>query len=119
MAVEEVRRGQSEDGICINLTYMYTNIFLHHKDADTAFLDRVIALKQKAWPYPKESQLAWMASNLKDDDIHVMLMNDDHDVAYLNLCDVRCNINGTDTQCVGIGNVCSTQIGGVRRCYRS
>ena len=90
----------------------YSNVIVRHQDADETFLDRVIALKQKAWSYPKESQLAWMESNLKDGDLHVILMRGEIDVAYLNLCAVRCRINGVDTQCMGIGNVCSTQMGG-------
>ena len=85
----------------------YKNQIIRHKDADASFLERVIALKQSAWPYPKESQMAWMHDNLKGDDLHVILMQDDKDVAYLNLCDVKCDINGIETQCKGIGNVCS------------
>ena len=86
---------------------MFTNQIIRHKDADASFLDRVIALKQSAWPYPKESQMAWVHENLKEDDLHVILMLEDKDVAYLNLCDVRCEINGVETQCKGIGNVCA------------
>ena len=86
---------------------MFTNQIIRHKDADSSILDRVIALKQSAWPYPKESQLAWMQTNLKDNDLHVILMQDGNDVAYLNLCVIHCKINGEELQCWGIGNVCS------------
>lgn len=86
---------------------MYSIQLIRHKNIDVSTLDRVIALKQSAWPYPKESQQSWIQANLKDDDLHVILMEGDKDVAYLNLCAVHCEINGVETKCLGIGNVCS------------
>lgn len=86
---------------------MFTLQFIKNKDADSSIVRRLIALKQTAWPYPYESQIEWMQTNLKTEDIHVILIHNDTDVAYLNLCDVCCNINDQELQCKGIGNVCS------------
>lgn len=93
---------------------MYSYKLVKHNDADASVFNRVIALKQNAWPYPRESQLAWMKENLKDDDIHVILTQDDKDVAYLNMVNVNCLINGVNSRCAGIGNVCSSEVGGAK-----
>lgn len=87
---------------------MFTNQIVSHKNIDTAVMERVIILKQCAWPYPKDSQMKWIRANLKDNDLHVILKEDDKDVAYLNLCDVHCEINNIYVKCWGIGNVCSS-----------
>lgn len=85
----------------------YTLSIIRHKDAKESTLEKVIAIKQKAWPYPIESQMMWIKSNLKDDDLHFILMLGSQGVAYLNLCKVQCTINDVSTMCWGIGNVCS------------
>lgn len=87
---------------------MYKVQIIRQRDADASVIDRVIALKQKAWPYPKKSQLAWIEENLKSDDLHLIMMQDGIDVAYLNLCNVKYKVNGIEMSCKGIGNVCST-----------
>lgn len=86
---------------------MFAIQIVNHKNINSAVLERIISLKQKAWPYPKDSQMGWIRDNLRDGDLHVILLHDGEDVAYLNLCDVHCEINGVEKQCMGIGNVCS------------
>ena len=90
---------------------MYGIYTVKHSDISNVDLERAIALKSVAWPYPKESQMQWMRDNLKPDDIHVFLQEDGEDVAYLNLVMVQATINGSLTTCVGIGNVCSIRKG--------
>lgn len=90
---------------------MYNIQTIKHSGATLSDLQRAIAIKSVAWPYPMESQLAWMRDNLQPIDTHVFLQEDGFDVAYLNIAMVHANINGVDTLCAGIGNVCSTRIG--------
>ena len=91
---------------------MYNLQTIKHSEATLNDLQRAIAVKSVAWPYPMESQLAWMRDNLQPVDTHVFLQEDGCDVAYLNIAMVHANITGVDTLCAGIGNVCSTRNGG-------
>lgn len=84
---------------------------IKHSDACSLDLDRVIAIKQVAWPYSKESQIQWMQNNLLPNDVHVFLQSEGQDVAYLNIAWVNVRINGVDTICAGLGNICSKIIG--------
>lgn len=103
------------DGGLKNSSSMYSIYTVKHSEATPLDLDRAISLKSVAWPYPKESQIQWMRENLKPEDLHVFLMQDGTDVAYLNIAMVYATINGTPTLCAGIGNVCSSRKGGVKR----
>lgn len=87
---------------------MYSLQIIKHSEISRNDLQRAISLKSVAWPYPVESQLAWMKDNLKPIDTHVFLQEYGCDVAYLNIAMVHVIINGTDTLCAGISNICST-----------
>lgn len=87
---------------------MYSLQIIKHSEISRNDLQRAISLKSVAWPYPVESQLAWMKDNLKPIDTNVFLQEYGCDVAYLNIAMVHVIINGTDTLCAGISNVCST-----------
>lgn len=102
------------DGGLINSSRMYSIYTVRHGDATHMDLERAIALKSVAWPYPKESQIQWMKDNLIPEDIHVFLQEDGEDVAYLNIAMVQVIINGASIACAGIGNVCSSRTGGGR-----
>lgn len=91
---------------------MYSLQTIKHSEISQSDLVRAITVKSAAWPYPMESQLAWMKDNLLPIDTHVFLQEDGCDVAYLNIAMVHVNIDGIDTLCAGIGNVCSTRTGG-------
>lgn len=91
---------------------MYSLQTIKHSEADSETLNRVIAIKQVAWPYPVDSQLRWMRDNLRDDDVHAFLQEDGRDVAYLNIAWVSACINGVNVRCAGVGNVCSKFTGG-------
>ena len=78
-----------------------------HKDADTSVIERVITLKQSAWPYPKDSQIKWIKENLRQEDIHVFLCDNGQDVSYLNLVQIQFQINDSHYDGYGIGNVCA------------
>lgn len=86
----------------------YTLSIIRHKDAEESTLERVIAIKQKTWPYPIESQMTWIQSNLRDDDLHVILTHEGRDVAYMNLVNITFTVNNNkEYLAYGIGNVCA------------
>ena len=74
-------------------------------------LDEVIIIKSKQWLYSYREQLEWMAQNLKDTDMHVILRKDEKDVAYLNLIDLNIFVDNKIVSCWGIGNVCAVERG--------
>lgn len=90
---------------------MYSLYIVKHSDISVADVERAITLKSVAWPYPKASQMQWIKDNMTSKDIHVFLQEDGEDVAYLNIAMVNALINGIDTICAGIGNVCSIRKG--------
>jgi len=100
------------DGGSKNKESMYSLYTVRHSKISSTDLERAVALKSVAWPYPKESQMQWIRDNLKPEDIHVFLQEDGKDIAYLNIAMVNASINGNCTICAGIGNVCSNRKGG-------
>lgn len=87
---------------------MYALEMIKHSEASPAVIERVIALKQKAWPYPKESQVNWIDENLSPEDIHVFLVAEGEYAAYMNLVKIQVCINDQIYEGYGIGNVCAS-----------
>lgn len=90
---------------------MYSIKMKLHVDMSKLDLDRVIEIKSKQWPYSYHEQLEWMAKNLKDTDIHVILRKDEKDVGYLNLIDIDIMVDYKLTKAFGVGNVCAVSRG--------
>lgn len=80
---------------------------IKHSEANLEDIEQVIDVKQKAWPYPLESQKKWIENNLSPDDIHVFLLADGKNAAYLNLVKIHVNIDEEIYEGYGIGNVCA------------
>lgn len=78
------------------------------KVQDTApeLVKEIIQIKQQAWDYSDAQQIQWMQDNLRDDDMHMLLFDDDALCAYLNLVRVRLAVDGVCSDAIGIGNVC-------------
>ena len=87
---------------------MYTLKLIKHSEATPEDISQVISVKQKAWPYPFESQTEWIEENLSPEDIHVFLVNDGDYSAYMNLVKIQVCINGCFYDGYGIGNVCAS-----------
>lgn len=87
---------------------MYSLKLIKHSEATSEVINQIIAVKQKAWPYPLESQIKWIENNLMSDDIHVLLKADDEIVAYMNLVKIQIWINDKLYDGYGIGNVCAS-----------
>lgn len=90
---------------------MYSIKMKLHMDMSKLDLDEVIIIKSKQWPYSYHEQLEWMTKNLKDTDIHVVLIKDEKNVGYLNLIDINIIVNNNLTKAFGIGNVCAVSRG--------
>lgn len=80
---------------------------IKHSDISHDDLMRVIAIKNAAWPHPIESQLKWIEDYQSSDDLHVILKDDNEDLAYMDLCPVMAEVDTKPTVFLGIGNVCS------------
>ena len=80
---------------------------INHTATDIHILQRAASIKQKAWPYPMESQLEWIKKNLSINDLHLFLLDEGEDVAYMNLVDISLEVDGINYKGYGIGNVCA------------
>ena len=84
---------------------------IKHQDITQQELDEVIAIKSKQWQYNYEQQLSWINKNIKESDIHLLLLLDNNIVAYLNLIDIDVEINENFIKGYGVGNVCAIEKG--------
>lgn len=84
---------------------------IKHCDVSHEFLHRVVEIKNSAWPYPFESQLNWIKENQSPDDLHVILKDNDEDLAYMDLCPVIALVDNMPIHFMGVGNVCTKSHG--------
>lgn len=82
-----------------------------HSEIDIASLKQIINVKSIAWPYTLAEQLRWIAKNLNNDDLHVLLKSDDNAIAYLNLIEIEVYVDGSSRKAYGLGNVCAKEKG--------
>jgi predicted GNAT family N-acyltransferase len=70
-------------------------------------LDKIIALKNQYWKYPKKSHEKWILENLYDDEYHLWIENSDGEIiAYLNIVFLNIRFDNRIENVIGIGNVC-------------
>jgi len=81
-------------------------IVIKHGDISIEMLDTLIELKQQHWPHTYEFQKKWIDTNLKSDDVHLLLQIDGKYVAYLCICDIGISIDGVEMNGNGLSNVC-------------
>lgn len=83
------------------------------KHYDILFRDllRAIAVKSASWPHPVESQVKWIVDNMQPDDLHLFLIDDCEDLAYMTISPVKAFVNGGETSFMGVGCVCSAKHG--------
>lgn len=91
-----------------NTSFMDSLRLIKHSEATSEDILQVIAVKQKAWPYPLDSQKKWIEDNLSPQDIHVFLVADGNNAAYMNLVKIQVCINDQIYNGYGIGNVCAS-----------
>ena len=78
-----------------------------HKEILPADLMRIIAVKSVAWPFPADSQLGWIAANVREEDRHILLVDGGVDRAYLSLSPVVAAVDGAPVAFTGVGCVCT------------
>lgn len=90
---------------------MFDIIIIRHDQLPDDLLNQIIKVKTAAWPFCYDSQKKWIKANLKDIDLHILLLKDKEIVAYLNLIPIEVTIDSTLYIGYGIGNVCALQKG--------
>lgn len=84
---------------------------IQHADVSKNELDEIIRIKSTAWPYPYKMQMEWIKNNLKNSDLHLLLLHNNNFVAYLNLIKIELIIDNRAIDGLGVGNVCTTEKG--------
>lgn len=84
---------------------------IQHLFLDSKTLNDIIEVKRLSWNYSLEDHLNWIENNIRDDDYHFLLIEDDKLVAYINLVYVVVFKEDTLIPFLGIGNVCSREKG--------
>lgn len=73
-------------------------------------LESIAKLKEQYWAYGIDSQMKWMENNLQNYDKHLMIKvsGDEKGIllAYMNLTDIKAEIDETQCSVIGVGNVC-------------
>ena len=90
---------------------MFNVVYIQHSELTQSLLDEIIKVKTFAWPYNYDEHCKWIKNNLKNSDIHVLLYDGDTALAYINLIDIKINIDHVDLNGFGIGNVCAIEKG--------
>jgi hypothetical protein len=83
--------------------------FYEHKKLTDEIISEIIYVKSKQWKYSFDQHKKWIESNLKNEDIHVLLYSNNKIVAYSNLVSILVNFDGKQTSCLGVGNVCASE----------
>jgi len=86
-------------------------IYIRNDQLTHDLLAEIIKVKSVAWPYCYEDQVSWIKSNLKDSAVHVLLLQNQKVVAYLNLIEIELLVNTFIHNSYGIGNVCVLEKG--------
>lgn len=73
--------------------------------------EQIISLKKTHWNYSEEEHKNWINHNLFKDDIHVLMLENEVLVGYLNLIETEVIVNNESHPFLGIGNVCSKEKG--------
>lgn len=81
--------------------------FIKHSECSKNILDEICQLKSQYWHYPLQEHLNWINSNLSNEDIHLILKEKNHIIAYLDIIRGKFKIDDfEENDFLGIGNVC-------------
>lgn len=89
---------------------MITKI-IKHSDTSIEVLEKIANIKSLRWPYTLSQHLDWFKLNIKPDDLHLLIYDDNEIVAYMNLVSVEMEVNNKLQKALGIGNVCTSESG--------
>ena len=90
---------------------MYEIKIIKHSEITKEFLDKIIIVKNAAWPYSNEEQEQWIKENINELDIHTLLLENGKPLAYINLIKIHFSIDARPVSGFGIGNVCALEKG--------
>ena len=82
-----------------------------HEDISETQLQDICKLKAIRWNYTLDEHREWMNNNIKADDYHLMISQNQQLIAYANLINTFASVNGKLTDFKGIGNVCTNKSG--------
>ena len=92
----------------MNKLYSEDLVFIKHNVLKEDLLLSLCEIKRAAWNYSLTNQKKWIIENSKKSDIHVLLIEDESYIAYLNLKKIKLfNDKGLIVDSFGIGNVSS------------
>lgn len=81
--------------------------YINHKDITDEFLNKIVLIKGQHWEYSIKDQLKWISQNINSNDKHLMIFNkEDTLIAYMNMVNVKIDIENINYDALGIGNVC-------------
>ena len=85
--------------------------FRHQSQLTEHEIEKIVSLKKLHWNYSAEEHKNWINNNLLKDDIHVLMLENEVIVGYLNLIQTAVILNNETRNFLGIGNVCSKEKG--------
>lgn len=85
---------------------MITVEYIRHADASEEQLMDICRFKNLNWNYPLDSHRNWLRKNLMDDDTHLLLIENNKLIGYLNIVNVGISADNKIMPALGIGNVC-------------
>lgn len=86
---------------------MFKYLIVSNADVSQDLKIEICCVKRSFGEYTQESQIIWMEENLRKEDLHFLLYNDDAVVAYCNLVERLLICNNERIKVLGVGNVCS------------
>lgn len=85
--------------------------FLRQSQLTEQDIEKIVSLKKVHWNYSTKEHKNWISNNIDKDDIHVLMLDNEVLVGYLNLIQTEVILNNEAQPFLGIGNVCSKEIG--------
>ncbi|MFE3871963.1 hypothetical protein ACFX5F_12100 [Flavobacterium sp. ZS1P70] len=85
--------------------------FLLQSQITAIELESIVSLKKLHWDYSIEEHINWIKANIQADDIHVLMVENNELIGYLNLIKTQVIINSKTHPFLGIGNVCTRNKG--------
>lgn len=83
--------------------------FIHHSQISEHEIDKIVSLKNIHWNYSTVEHKNWITINIKKDDIHVLMFENEVLVGYMNLIQTEALLNSENFYFLGIGNVCAKE----------
>lgn len=90
---------------------MFRYLITNNADVSQDLKHEICLVKRSFGQYTQESQIKWMAENLRNEDLHFLLYYNESVVAYCNLVERVLTCDNETIEVLGVGNVCSVTSG--------